>query len=389
LKKQLLIISFLSSLLCNAQTLSFQNLADMSYARGAIASAIVNDNIYVSNGYTTNGDSNIIEKYNITNNTWNILNTTLAAKRFASSEMYNNKIYVFNGWGNSGLEIVDLTTNTVTNGAVNPFYTGNAGSAIYSGKIYTFGGSGLNGSSTYSYSSKFQYYDIASNTWNSLPDMPVAKETKGKIVDNKLYVIGGFNGTNSNLINVYDFTLNAWTDQYTMPVGVSGHSVAVSNNKIFIVGDYDNQTFLAYFDTTTNQLHQLSSNMIGRRHSAAQVYNNKLYIMGGNTTAFINSSIASAQVADISEGILSANEDAAYVFKIKAYPNPFRDHLVVSNKKDDAFDYIIFSTEGRQISKGSSNFNKNIDLSNLEKGVYIFSFKNDNGILQQIKIIKN
>lgn len=389
MKKQLLIISFLSSLLCNAQTLSFQNLADMSYARGAIASAIVNDNIYVSNGYTTNGDSNIIEKYNITNNTWNILNTTLAAKRFASSEMYNNKIYVFNGWGNSGLEIVDLTTNTVTNGAVNPFYTGNAGSAIYSGKIYTFGGSGLNGSSTYSYSSKFQYYDIASNTWNSLPDMPVAKETKGKIVDNKLYVIGGFNGTNSNLINVYDFTLNAWTDQYTMPVGVSGHSVAVSNNKIFIVGDYDNQTFLAYFDTTTNQLHQLSSNMIGRRHSAAQVYNNKLYIMGGNTTAFINSSIASAQVADISEGILSANEDAAYVFQIKAYPNPFRDHLVISNKKDDAFDYIIFSTEGKQISKGSSNFNKNIDLSNLEKGVYIFSFKNDKGILQQIKIIKN
>ncbi len=389
MKKQLLIISFLSSLLCNAQTLSFQNLADMSYARGAIASAIVNDNIYVSNGYTTNGDSNIIEKYNITNNTWNILNTTLAAKRFASSEMYNNKIYVFNGWGNSGLEIVDLTTNTVTNGAVNPFYTGNAGSAIYSGKIYTFGGSGLNGSSTYSYSSKFQYYDIASNTWNSLPDMPVAKETKGKIVDNKLYVIGGFNGTNSNLINVYDFTLNAWTDQYTMPVGVSGHSVAVSNNKIFIVGDYDNQTFLAYFDTTTNQLHQLSSNMIGRRHSAAQVYNNKLYIMGGNTTAFINSSIASAQVADISEGILSANEDAAYVFQIKAYPNPFRDHLVVSNKKDDAFDYIIFSTEGKQISKGSSNFNKNIDLSSLEKGVYIFSFKNDKGILQQIKIIKN
>lgn len=389
MKKQLLIISFLSSLLCNAQTLSFQNLADMSYARGAIASAIVNDNIYVSNGYTTNGDSNIIEKYNITNNTWNILNTTLAAKRFASSEMYNNKIYVFNGWGNSGLEIIDLTTNTVTNGAVNPFYTGNAGSAIYSGKIYTFGGSGLNGSSTYSYSSKFQYYDIASNTWNSLPDMPVAKETKGKIVDNKLYVIGGFNGTNSNLINVYDFTLNAWTDQYTMPVGVSGHSVAVSNNKIFIVGDYDNQTFLAYFDTTTNQLHQLSSNMIGRRHSAAQVYNNKLYIMGGNTTAFINSSIASAQVADISEGILSANEDAAYVFQIKAYPNPFRDHLVISNKKDDAFDYIIFSTEGKQISKGSSNFNKNIDLSNLEKGVYIFSFKNDKGILQQIKIIKN
>ncbi|RTZ49901.1 hypothetical protein EJ377_07030 [Chryseobacterium arthrosphaerae] len=78
-----------------------------------------------------------------------------------------------------------------------------------------------------------------------------AKETKGKIVNNKLYVIGGFNGTSSNLIDVFDLDTNRWTHQYKMPVGVSGHSLAVADSKIFIVGDYDNQSFLAYFDTVT------------------------------------------------------------------------------------------------------------------------------------------
>lgn len=386
MKTKFLLLSFFGSLLANAQTLNFQNLADMSAGRGAITSVIVNNNIYVSNGYTANGDTNYIEKYNITNNSWSVLNSTLVPKRFASSETYNNKIYILNGWGNSNVEILDLAANTVTNGATNPFYAGNLGSAIYNGKIYVFGGSGLNGASTFTFSNKFQYYNIASNTWNSLPDMPTAKETKGKIVDNKLYVIGGYNGTSSNLIDVYNLNTNLWTHQYTMPVGVSGHSLAVSNDKIFIVGDYNNQTFLAYFDTTTNQLHQLSSNMNPRRHSAAEIYNNKLYIIGGNTTDVTSSSIRSTQVADISESILSVNENN--IFKIQAYPNPFRDNFVISNKSDGQFEYIIFSVDGKKITKGSAYFNKNIDLSTLEKGIYIFSFKNEKGFLEQLKIIK-
>ncbi|PKF74546.1 hypothetical protein CW752_08795 [Chryseobacterium sp. PMSZPI] len=280
----------------------------MSAGRGATTSVIVNNNIYVSNGYQEKGgDAKYIEKYNITDNSWSILNSTLLTKKFANSEAYDNKIYIFNGWGNSHLEIVDLATNTITKGTVNRSYTGNAGSAIHNGKIYVFGGSGLNGAATTKFSNRFQYYDIASNTWNSLPDMPTARETKGKIVNDKLYVIGGFNGTPSRLINVYDLKTNLWTNQYTMPAGIYGHSLAVSGNKIFIVGGVNNQSFLAYFDTTTNTLHQLSSNMVPRRHAAAEVYNNKLYIIGGSTTSLTSSAIKSIQVADISESVLTAS----------------------------------------------------------------------------------
>lgn len=310
MKLYALVLSFLSSLSAHAQILQFKNLANMSAGRGAITSVIVNDNIYVSNGYHEKAsDAKYVEKYSITDNRWSILNSTLLPKRFANSETYNNKIYIFNGWGNSHLEIVDLATNTVTQGAVNHSYTGNSGSAIHNGRIYVFGGSGLNGAATTVFSNKFQYYDIASNTWNPLPNMPTAREAKGKIVNDKLYVIGGFNGTPSRLINVYDLKTNVWIDKYTMPVGISGHSLAVSGHKIFIAGGFNNQSFLAYFDTTTNKLHQLSSNMIPRRHAAAEVYNNKLYIIGGSTTALASSAIKSIQVADINESVLSANAD--------------------------------------------------------------------------------
>ncbi|MGE8433933.1 Kelch repeat-containing protein [Chryseobacterium joostei] len=305
MKTKLLFLSFLYSLLTHAQTLQFKSLANMSVGRGAITSAIVDDNIYVSNGYQENGgNANFIEKYNITDNKWSILNATLSPQKFANSETYDNKIYIFNGWGNSHLEIVDLATHKVTKGAVNRSYTGNAGSAIHNGKIYVFGGSGLNGAATTVFSNRFQYYDIASNTWHPLPDMPTAREAKGKIVNDKLYVIGGFNGTSSRLINVYDLKTNLWTNQYTMPAGIYGHSLAVSGNKIFIAGGVNNQSFLAYFDTTTNTLHQLSSNMIPRRHAAAEVYKNKLYIIGGSTTSITKSAIKSIQVADISDSTL-------------------------------------------------------------------------------------
>lgn len=390
MKTKLLFLSFLCSLLTHAQTLQFKSLANMSVGRGAITSVIVDNNIYVSNGYLeSGGNANYIEKYNITDNKWSILNTTLSPKKFANSETYDNKIYIFNGWGNSHLEIVDLETHKVTKGAVNRSYTGNAGSAIHNGKIYVFGGSGLNGAATTVFSNRFQYYDIASDTWHPLPNMPTTREAKGKIVNDKLYVIGGFNGTSSRLINVYDINTNSWTDQYTMPAGISGHSLAVSGDKIFMAGGYNNQTFLAYFDTTTNKFHQLSSNMIPRRHAAAEVYNNKLYIIGGSTTSITKSAIKSIQVADISDSTLANTTSENRALETKVYTNAHRDGFIISNKNNsNQFEYTVYSTDGKQISKGFAYYNKTIDLSRVPPGNYIFSFKDEKGVLQQIKIFR-
>lgn len=390
MKTKLLFLSLLGSWLAHAQTLTFQNLTDMPVGRGATNSIIVDDNIYVSNGYKdTEGNANYIEKYNITDNRWSLVNSSLIPKKFANSETYHNKIYIFNGLGNSKLEILDLSSNKITKGADNPFYASGSGSALHNGKIYVFGGSGVNDAKKTIYSNKFQYYDIASDTWNSLPDMPTFKETRGKIVNDKLYVIGGFNGTSSNLIDVYDLNTNRWTNQYTMPVGVSGHSLAVLSDKIFIVGGYNDKTFLAYFDTATNELHQLSSNMIPRRHSTAAIYGHQLYIIGGNTTTNANSAIKSTQVADISENALAANTTSEDIFKTKVYGNAYNDGFVISNKNNsNQFEYTVSTMDGKQIGKGFTYYNRNIDLTKVPRGTYIFSYKNDKGIWQKIRIVR-
>ncbi|MGE8537378.1 MAG: kelch repeat-containing protein [Chryseobacterium sp.] len=390
MKTKLLFLSFLGSLVTQAQTLQFKNLANMSVGRGAATSVIVDDNIYVSNGYQDKGgNANYIEKYNITDNKWSVLNPTLLSKKFANSETYNNKIYIFNGWGNSHLEIVDLETHKVTKGAVNRSYTGNTGSAIHNGKIYVFGGSGLNGVATTVFSNRFQYYDIASDTWHPLPDMPTAREARGKIVNDKLYVIGGFNGTSSRLINVYDLNTDRWTDQFTMPAGISGHSLAVSGNKIFIAGGYNNQTFLAYFDTTTNKFHQLSSNMIPRRHAALEVYNNKLYIIGGSTTSVTKSAIKSIQVADISDSTLANTTTDNRIMETKVYTNASKDGFIISNKNNsNQFEFTVYSEDGKVVSRGFAYYNRNIDLSRVQRGTYIFSFKDEKGVLQQIRVFR-
>ncbi|WP_312394823.1 kelch repeat-containing protein [Chryseobacterium sp.] len=390
MKTKSFLLSIFGLFFANAQTLNFKHLSDMSIGRGAISSVIVDDNIYVSNGYkSTDGNANFIEKYNIKDNRWSIINSTLFPKRFANSETYNNKIYIFNGWGNSHLEILDLETNKITKGAVNRAYTGNAGSAIHNGKIYAFGGSGLNNAATTVFSNRFQYYDIASDTWNPLPDMPTARETKGKIVNDKLYVIGGFNGTSSRLVNVFDLNKNIWTEQYTMPAPISGHSLAVSGNKIFIAGGYNNQTFLAYFDTETNKLHQLSSNMIPRRHAAAEIYNNKLYIIGGSTTSSTKSAIKSIQVADIGEEALSTKNTDEDVFKSKVYTNAHRDGFVISNKNNsNQFEFTVYTMDGKEIWKDVAYYNKNIDLTKVRRGTYIFTYKNEKGELQKIRVMR-
>jgi hypothetical protein len=130
--------------------------------------------------------------------------------------------------------------------------------------------------------------------------------------------------------------------------------------------------------------------MIPRRHAAAEVYNNKLYIIGGSTTSLTSSAIKSIQVADINESVLSgntANEDQ--VIKTKVYTNASRDGFVISNKNNsNQFEYTVFSIDGKQIAKGFAFYNKNIDLSKVQKGTYIFSYKNEKGLLQQIKIVR-
>ncbi|WP_293896497.1 kelch repeat-containing protein [Flavobacterium sp.] len=220
------------------QAFTFSDLNNMNIARGLISSTTDGSNIYVCNGfspavnYTTQ-----IEKYNIATNTWSVFSNTNAGLRYSSAEVVGNKLYVFNGIPssttfNNKMEVIDLTTGVVTYSTDNPSPVYSAGSSVWDGKIYSFGGTGSSGNSA-----KLYVFDPLLQTWTQLADMPQAKQCKGEIINGKLYVIGGFDGSSLTGIDCYDIQNNTWSHLMDMPASNSANATSVFQNKIWVIGD--------------------------------------------------------------------------------------------------------------------------------------------------------
>lgn len=296
-------------------TLNFTNLADMPTARGAITSAGDTNYFYVSDGFSLKTKyTGIVEKYNIAKNKWSELTSSLIPKQFASSVIAGNNLYVFNGDLSDGtinnkVEVVDLKNGSISYSTDNPLPARSAGVAVWNGNIYVFGGGitpkadmrkDAEHPSSPAYSNMLYKFDTSSKKWTALASMTEAKETKGEIINGKLYVMGGYSGKVSRRIDVYDIETDKWTSLSPMPQGISANALAVNGSKIFIVFDYTNQTYLGSYDVASGEYAVLQqSNMIARRHGGAHIVNGKLYIMGGNTSNLLNSCLASLQVADL------------------------------------------------------------------------------------------
>ncbi|MBL0013529.1 MAG: hypothetical protein IPP30_07130 [Flavobacterium sp.] len=135
-----------------------------------------------------------------------------------------------------------------------------------------------------------------------------------------------FTAVTSNSITGYDFNNPPAYDADSLTQPVSAHAVALdAMNNIFVVGDYDNQTFLGKFNTSDDTFASLNqTNMIARRHCTAAVWNNQLFIFGGNTASAISSALNSTQSADVSNlGIEDIRGNSGFMM----YPNPVKDNL--------------------------------------------------------------
>lgn len=373
----LLFILFIQRI--QAQTTTFVEGADMPASKSAMSSATDGNNIYVTNGFSlAGGYTSDVFKYDTINNTWNVLTNSTIAKRFGSAEIVGNDLFIFNGFVsndvyNETLEVVDLTTGTVTNtGLINPQPAAVAGVTKEGNVIYSFGGNTATG-----YSNKLYALDTTTLMVTELASMPIAAETKGEIVNGKLYVIGGYNGNVSDKIYVYDIATNIWTNQYTLPQGLSANATAVVGTDIYVVGDFSDQTFTGYFNTITNTFTETTSNLLGRRHAVAEGVNGELYVMGGNTTSSGSSALASLQSTNNALSIEIYDEDHFTI-----YPNPVSNLLNISKKVDKL---TLLSIAGT-IIREDTNTNQ-LDVHNLQNGIYFLSLERENNI-QTLKFVK-
>jgi N-acetylneuraminic acid mutarotase len=282
----------------------FSDLAPMPTARGAITSATDGKYIYVCNGFTlTQQFSGLIEKYDVAKDQWSMLTESTVPKQFPSSAIVDGNLYLFNGdVGNKTLsnkmEVVDLNSGSISLSTNNPQPVHAGGVTTWKNKIYSFGGKTI--ASPPTYSDKLYEFDPAKKAWKELASMTEKKECKGAALNGKIYVIGGYDGKPSNKINVYDIATDKWSDAIKMPFGVSANSVVAYDNKVYTFFDYTTQTMVGVYDPSTNKFTLLKQqSMIHRRHAAAHMINDKVYIAGGNTNEYANSALSSCQVADM------------------------------------------------------------------------------------------
>jgi N-acetylneuraminic acid mutarotase len=191
--------------------------------------------------------------------------------------------------------------------------------------------------------------------------------------------------TISNNIYKYSFSdgSNTWVTLNTLlPQSLSAYAVASDGfAKAYITGDYNNQTFTGVFDGVTETFTTLTqTSMLGRRHHNSEIFNNNLYIMGGNTDSFIGSVTESTQSVDLAT--LSSNEFVSTT-EFKISPNPANDFITINNEIETV---SIYTIEGKKIEIQKTN--NTIDISKLTNGIYMVFGEIKNGKIFKTKLIK-
>jgi N-acetylneuraminic acid mutarotase len=122
--------------------------------------------------------------------------------------------------------------------------------AALGGKLYAIGGVSVRNEKV-ELLSTFERYDPESNTWESLPDLPVPILAPGiAVIKGKIFVIGGsaIEGESqvaSDKVYVFDEEKNDWGAASPLPKGIQFPGVAFIDDRIYVIGGCDKE-FKAY-----------------------------------------------------------------------------------------------------------------------------------------------
>ena len=261
------------------------------------ASATDGENVFVfagSNGSRFLSDVEIIDPIN---GTVKVLKNKVIPRRYFSA-VWDGKdsIYLIGGvsFKNSSatlentVEIFNIHSFEVTLGAPIPAPLRDSRSVFLDGRIYVLGGSAASGQREAPLKSTplTAVYDITSNKWSRLADMPTAKSTSPISRNGDIYVAGGFNHQLAlNVFERFDPTTNRWQSLTKLPRPVSAHSAVYAHNKLFLFGDYQNLDSVLMYDFDNETWSEPHINYQPSRHNTSVVFGNDVYVIGGNVSS--------------------------------------------------------------------------------------------------------
>jgi N-acetylneuraminic acid mutarotase len=264
------------------------------------------ERIYVIGGFwmpsnaTGPGKTNLVEVYNIKNNTWSSVTQLPEKTDHVGAAEYNGKIYVVGGSvgkennRSNKLFIFDPSINKWKEAKPMPTARAALTANFIDGILYAVGGTDSSGTPV----TTNEAYDPQTDTWTKKAPMPTPRQhlTSAEI-DGKLYVIGGRANkpqmpiVNLNANEMYDPKNDNWTILEPMPTKRSGLAAAAfTDGKIYVFGGEDSiRTFNnneKYNPKTNNWTSELP--MPTARHGLTAIsdhINNKIFVIGGGREA--------------------------------------------------------------------------------------------------------
>jgi len=302
------------------KSISYKKLSSMKRGVYSFGSALYNDKIYVVGGdasYEIDGwiqtldnypdtDNlgdflkkvktnyfaqiylNDIQVYDIKTDNWNKIDIPNLRKRaYHSINIYNNKMYILGGkWLSKGrkyeyledkIEIVDLKNNAIEIDYTNPHQGVGFDTYNYKDYMIVLGGSIKKKNNGFKeYSNKVHLYDLKTGNWYQIGNMPIAKEVKGILINDKIYLIGGFNKKPLAGIETFDLLTQKWKKEGSLFYGIRKPAISLKDNIIYFFEDGKISTY----NVLTKELNEY---LIDLFLEASEMYyaNDKLYILGG------------------------------------------------------------------------------------------------------------
>lgn len=397
-----------------AQQITWTKKTSLPAKCSKCSAATVNGKIYVMGGSPASSGyfSKACYEYTPESDSWTRKADLPTGRINFAIAVVGNKIYVIGGDPFSDkVDVYDPATDTWSEAPNMPTKRQHVNCAVADNKIYVIGGledvscpvfpNLCNYDTSTRISSKNEVFDPETGTWLELALMPNPRHGMQEcVINSKIYVLGGMGDSASmwnslKSVEAYNPATNTWETIGEMPIARDGFGYSQQGNQIMITGGWCNTTSSSGLRSETYLFNPDSCSWIKstdlpvkRGSFAFATIGKRFYLIGGENAS------SSSQYADVYEGEFSGNTYSLSYRKKNRYtlfPNPTKGTITLIPTgiiHGDALVSVVSATGEevfRTCFRGSGPLN--IDLTDLLPGLYSVQVQNGDYSFKD-KIIK-